>query len=142
LVLVVPTGNAASVSGVTDLADVDLKVAVCAAELPCGKLANKLAQLNGITLAPDTLEVGGSPGIVTKAAAGEIDVGLVLATDVTIGGDKVAVVPIAPDQTIWSDVSAAPIAAGTNQGAAAAFLAFLESPAGQQLASEAGISAR
>ncbi len=141
MALVVPAGNAAAVSGVDALADEALRVAVCAAELPCGKLADQLATNAGITISADTLETGGSPGIVTKASTGEIDVGLVFATDVGAGGDAVEKVAIPDDVNVASDASAAPLSAADDPEIAAAFIEFLASSAGTDLVVSLGFLA-
>jgi len=125
LALVVPAGNPGAVQGVAALADSALTVAVCAAELPCGKLAIALGEKNGLVLAPDTLEPGGSPGVVTKATTGEIDVGLVLLIDVAGGGDRVELIRIPAAENVLSQVSAATLASSGNPALAAEFLAFL-----------------
>jgi molybdate transport system substrate-binding protein len=141
LTLVVPAGNPAGVSGVDALGDPDLSIAVCATELPCGPLAQQLAEKAGITLAADSLDPGGSPAIVTKAATGEIDVGVVFAVDVVAGGDKVLAVPVAATASVSSTVVAATLAEAPNPSVAEAFVAFLASPEGQALFMDAGFVA-
>ncbi|MGD9795529.1 MAG: substrate-binding domain-containing protein [Acidimicrobiia bacterium] len=141
MALVVPAGNAAGVVDVTALAKADLRVAVCAAELPCGKLADQLASKAGIVISADTLETGGSPGVVTKASTGEIDVGLVFATDIAAGGDKVAKVAIPDTINVASDASVAVLKAADDADVAAAFLAYLTSEAGLSLVTGKGFLA-
>jgi molybdate transport system substrate-binding protein len=141
MALVVPAGNPAGVADVSSLADEALRVAVCAAELPCGKLADQLATKAGIVISADTLEPGGSPGIVTKASTGEIDVGLVFSTDIAAGGDKVAKVAIAEDVDVASDASAAVLEAADDADVAAAFVAYLMSDAGLALVTGKGFLA-
>lgn len=136
--LVVPAGNPAGVTGVDALGDEDLRVAVCAMELPCGDLAEQLAAKNSVTLSADTLEPGGTPAIVTKASTGEIDVGLVFATDVRAGGDRVEAVSIPDGSNVSSEVSAGVLTATTNEASARAFVEFLASPDGLALATAAG----
>ena len=141
MALVVPAGNAAGVVDVTALADDALRVAVCAAELPCGKLADQLASNAGIVISADTLETGGSPGVVTKASTGEIDVGLVFAPDIAAGGDKVAKVAIPDDINVASDASVVVLNVADDADVAAAFLAFLTSEAGLTLVTGKGFLA-
>lgn len=141
MALVVPAGNAAGVADVTALAKADLRVAVCAAELPCGKLAGQLAKKAGIVISADTLETGGSPGVVTKASTGEIDVGLAFATDIAAGGDKVAKVAIPDEINVASDASAVVLKGADDADVAAAFLAFLTSKAGLTLVTGKGFVA-
>lgn len=141
MALVVPAGNAAGVADVSALADEALRVAVCAAELPCGKLADQLAAKAGIVISADTLETGGSPGVVTKASTGEIDVGLVFATDIAAGGDKVAKVAIPDEINVASDASVVVLNVSDDADVAAAFLAFLTSEAGLTLVTGKGFLA-
>ena len=141
MALVVPAGNPAGVADVTALADPALKVAACAAELPCGKLAEMLATKAAITISADTLETGGSPGIVTKASTGEIDVGLVFSTDIAAGGDKVAKVAIADDVNVASDASIAALGAADDLDIAAAFIDYLMSEKGLALVTGKGFLA-
>ena len=141
MALVVPAGNAAGVADVSALTDEALRVAVCAAELPCGKLADQLATKAGIVISADTLETGGSPGVVTKASTGEIDVGLVFATDIAAGGDKVARVAIPDDINVASDASVVVLKVADDANIAAAFLAFLTSEAGLTLVTGKGFQA-
>lgn len=138
MALVVPAGNGAGVEGVESLGDASLRVGVCAMELPCGKLSEKLASKSSISLDADTLEPGGSAAIVTKASTGEIDVGLVFATDIRAGGSKVERIVIPESANVSSEVSAAALSASTNATAARAFVAFLASSEGLELASKAG----
>ena len=42
LTIIVPAGNPAGVTGVEDLANPDLKVVLCAEEVPCGNYANQI----------------------------------------------------------------------------------------------------
>lgn len=138
MALVVPAGNPAGVKGVDSLANASLRVGVCATELPCGKLAAQLAKKSSITISADTLEPGGSAAVVTKAATGEIDVGLVFATDIAAGGTKVIKVAIPESSNVTSEVSAAALSASTNAAVARAFVDFLASEDGLQLATKAG----
>jgi molybdate transport system substrate-binding protein len=141
MALVVPAGNPAGVADVAALADEALRVGVCAAELPCGKLADQLAGKAGIVISADTLETGGSPGVVTKASTGEIDVGLVFSTDIAAGGDKVAKVAIADDVNVASDASVAVLQVTDDADIAAAFIEYLTSEAGLALATGKGFLA-
>jgi molybdate transport system substrate-binding protein len=140
LALVIPVANPAKVKDVSALGDAKLTIAVCAAELPCGKLATQLATKAGVTLAADSLEPGGSPAVVTKAAAAEIDLGVCFATDVKAGGSKVTAIPLADELGVSAQVTAAALQSPHNPEAAAAFVAFLSSAEGKALFTEAGFA--
>ena len=79
LVLAVPAGNPAGITGPEALADERLRVAVCAAEVPCGRATRSL----GLALAPDTEEPS-VRAVLSRLSLGEADVGVVYATDVRV----------------------------------------------------------
>jgi molybdate transport system substrate-binding protein len=80
LVVAVAPGNPAGITSVGDLADADNTIGVCAAAVPCGALAVDAATGLDIDLAADTEEPN-VRALATKIALGEIDAGLVYATE-------------------------------------------------------------
>ncbi|GAA1954326.1 molybdate ABC transporter substrate-binding protein [Agromyces allii] len=137
LELVVPAGNPAGVTGLDDLANPDLRIALCDESVPCGAASAKLLANEGITPAPDTLE-SDVKAVLTKVSLGEVDAALVYRTDVQAAGDDVEGIkvpaaadvvnryPIAAITDPSSDASDAQIAA------AAAFVAFVTGDAGRE----------
>jgi molybdate transport system substrate-binding protein len=91
LVLAVPAGNPAGISGPDALADERLRVAVCAVEVPCGRATRAL----GIPLAPDTEETS-VRAVLSRVSLGEADVGVVYATDAASEPGVEVVWPDAP----------------------------------------------
>lgn len=81
-VIVVPSDNPAKVSKLSDLSGDDLKIALCAPEVPCGDVALKSAKRAGVKLAPDSEEQN-VRSVLAKVSAGEADAGIVYVTDVT-----------------------------------------------------------
>ncbi|MDN5748244.1 MAG: molybdate ABC transporter substrate-binding protein [Pseudonocardia sp.] len=81
LQIVVPEGNPAGVTGLADFGKEDLKLAICAPEVPCGVLARQLFATAGVTPSVDTLEQD-VKAVLTKVRLGEADAGLVYRTDV------------------------------------------------------------
>lgn len=140
LVLVVPSTNPAGVKDVTALGNEQLTVIVCAPELPCGKLTSQLATKAGVSLVADSQEPGGSPAVVTKVASGEADLGVSFATDTKAGGTTVRVIPLDGALGASTTVTAAAVASPANAPGAGQFLAFLSSPDGKALFTEAGFS--
>lgn len=140
LVLVCPAQTPAGARDVTSLGDGKLTIAVCAAELPCGKLARRLAEKAGVALAADSQEPGGSPAVVTKVAAGEVDLGVAFATDVGAANGKAKAFRLddAPEASVT--VMAAELKAPAAAEAADQFLAFLSSAEGRASFTEAGFS--
>lgn len=91
LALAVPAGNPADVAGLEDLGREELLVGLCAVGVPCGDLADQLLASSGLPAAADTREAD-VRALLTKLAAGELDVGLVYATDVTTSDGEVEAV--------------------------------------------------
>jgi len=91
LVVAVPPGNP---DGVADLADLaGLRHAVCAPEVPCGAATAALLAAAGVELDPVTLERNVA-AVAERVARGDVDAGLVYATDVVAREELLdAVVP-------------------------------------------------
>lgn len=80
LVLAVAPGNPGQVASLRDLGRADLLVGLCAAGVPCGTLADRALSDLGVEPAVDTRELN-ARALVAKIALGELDAGLVYATD-------------------------------------------------------------
>lgn len=91
LVLVVPTGNPAGVTGFDDSLG-GVKLVICAEEVPCGAATQRLAESNGLALQPVSEETKVTD-VLGKVASGEGDAGLVYATDAA-GSDAVEVLEV------------------------------------------------
>ncbi|MBU4336191.1 MAG: molybdate ABC transporter substrate-binding protein [Actinobacteria bacterium] len=88
LQIAVPPDNPAGVTGLADLADPAVKVALCQPEVPCGKVAAKVLAAAGVAVTPVTLE-NDVKSTLSKVELGEVDAGLVYVTDVLAAGDAV-----------------------------------------------------
>ncbi|WP_308257978.1 molybdate ABC transporter substrate-binding protein [Pseudonocardia lacus] len=85
-------GNPKGIATFADLTRPDLKVVVCAPQVPCGATAEKIEKATGVTLTP----VSEEPDVKSalgKVTSGDADAGLVFVTDVTSAGDDVQGVP-------------------------------------------------
>jgi molybdate transport system substrate-binding protein len=91
LTIVTPPGNPAGVRGLEDLAGTTW--VRCADEAPCGRVALAVLDAGGITATPASLE-DDVRAALDKVVAGEVDAGLVYATDAVAAGDGVETVPI------------------------------------------------
>jgi molybdate transport system substrate-binding protein len=81
-------GNPKGIASFADLAKPDLKVVVCAPQVPCGAAAQKIEQATGVTLTP----VSEEPDVKStlgKVSSGDADAGLVYVTDVAAAGATV-----------------------------------------------------
>lgn len=141
LVLVVPAGNPAGVTGVASLGDDALTIAVCAAELPCGTLADRIAAKAGVTPAADSREPGGSPAVVTKIAAGEVDLGVAFGTDVRAANGKAAAVPLDDALGASVTVTAAALTSPADGAGADRFVSFLSTSEAAAAFAAAGFDA-
>lgn len=82
LVLATAPGNPAAVDSVDDLAASGVMTAICAQEVPCGRLAHQELTHQGITPATSTEEAHVS-AVATKVATGQADAGFIYSTDAT-----------------------------------------------------------
>lgn len=85
LVLATPAGNPGDVTGLADLSRRSLLVGLCAAEVPCGALAQQALSKASVTPSADTLEPN-VRALAAKISLGELDAGLVYATDARRAG--------------------------------------------------------
>ncbi len=137
LAIAVPPGNPGAVTGLADLADGDLIVALCAAEVPCGSFARQAFDRAGVEPSVDTEEQD-VRALLTKVEAGEVDAGVVYRTDVTAAGDRVEGIEVPDAENV---VATYPIAVTRQAGdpaTARAFIELLVSDKGQALLADAG----
>jgi molybdate transport system substrate-binding protein len=81
-------GNPEGIASFADLAKPDLKVVVCAPQVPCGVAAEKIEKATGVVLRPVSEEAD-VKSTLGKVASGDADAGLVYVTDVAAAGDQV-----------------------------------------------------
>ena len=140
LELVVPRGNPGGVQGLPDLARDDLLVGLCAEEAPCGEVAARVLHDAGVESAADTQEAD-VRALLTKVAAGELDVGLVYETDVLAAGDDVEGIPLPADAPAGTRYPIAVLEDAADPDLAAAFVALVEGPEGQRALRDLGFRA-
>jgi molybdate transport system substrate-binding protein len=140
LAIIVPKGNPAGVTGVADLAKSDVKVVVCAPEVPCGKYAAQVFDAAGVTVTPVSQEQN-VKGVVTKVASGEADAGIVYITDVMAAGDKAEAVGIPDDINVVAEYPIASLKASTHADVDQAFIDFVLGPDGQAILAKYGFMA-
>ncbi len=80
LVLAVAAGNPGGVARLADLERSDLLIGLCAPEVPCGALAQRVLQTEGLAASVDTLE-SSVRALTAKLSLGELDAGLIYRTD-------------------------------------------------------------
>ncbi|MFD4959148.1 molybdate ABC transporter substrate-binding protein [Microbacterium sp. NPDC058389] len=139
LVLVVPAGNPGGVTGLDDLANPDLTVVLCAAEVPCGAASTTLLSNAGVTASVDSYEQNVT-AVLTKVAAGEADAGLVYVTDAA-ATDEVDTVEVDGADAVVNHYPIAGLDGSANADAADAFVAFVLGDKGQEVLASFGFGA-
>lgn len=136
LVLIVPAGNAAKITGINDSLT-GRKLVVCAPAVPCGAATGKLAGLLGITLKPVS-EESKVTDVRGKVESGEADAGIVYSTDAKASGAKVETIAIPGADKVINTYPIALVAKGAHGDAAKAFTAAVTSAAGKASLAKAG----
>ena len=137
LEIAVPTGNPGKVTGLTDFANADLKIALCAQSVPCGAAAVQVFKLAGITPKPDSYETDVS-ATLQKVSSDEVDAALVYKTDIARAGGKVQGIDFAQSSQVVNSYPICTLKASPNAAGAAAFESYVLSPAGQAVLNQAG----
>jgi len=140
LEIAVPAGNPAKVAGLEDFAKADLKIALCAEQVPCGAASKKVFEAAGITPAPDTLEQD-VKAVLSKVSLGEVDAALVYKTDVQAAGDKVEGIEFPEADKAVNEYPIAVCAKAPNPEGAQAFVDYVLSEEGKAVLTEAGFGA-
>jgi molybdate transport system substrate-binding protein len=122
LTIVTPPGNPAGVETFADLARDDVKVVVCAPEVPCGAATDTVADAAGVTI-HRVSEEASVTDVLGKVTSGEADAGLVYVTDATLAGDDVDVVDVPETDAALNVYPIAVVAAAADAGPEQAELA-------------------
>lgn len=138
LQIAVPAHNPALVSGLGDFAREELLLGLCDQSVPCGDLARRVLARAGVASALDTHEPN-VRALLTKIEAGELDAGIVYATDVASGA-RVDGIDIPAGQNVVAAYPIASLSRAPNPQAAAAFVEFVLSDAGRAILSRHGFA--
>lgn len=126
-------GNPERIRTVTDLEQVDT-VALCAAEVPCGKYADAALEAAGVELDPDRVTRGvDAKATLAAVSEGDADAAIVYRTDVRAAGSAVDGVTIPRSQNQIAVYPIAELAEAPNGRAAKAFVDFVTSKAGTRV---------
>jgi len=131
LSIIVEPGNPTGIGTLADLAADEVVVALCAPEVPCGRYAAAALAQAGVELDAATLEEN-VRAVVAKVTLGEVDAGIVYATDVRAAGveaDGVAI-DIANDPDLEALYTIAVTTDSGNRDAAAEWVDFMLSEPG------------
>lgn len=143
LVVIVPAGAAAVPARIADLAEDRFKRVSIGnpASVPVGRYASEALAANGLTdrLAAKIILADSTRQVLAYVVRGEVDAGFVYMTDAAIQKDKVKVALSAPTRTPIS-YPIARIAGSANAALADSFIAYVRSPAAQQILARYGFS--
>lgn len=128
----VPASNPAQIHSLSDLADPSVTLAICQPQVPCGHLAEQVFARAGLSVTPSTLEAD-VKATLTKVRLGEVDAGLVYATDVRSAPDAVRGIAIDPANNASTSYPIAALTDADNPRAAEAFVDFVRSGHGRDV---------
>ncbi|WP_248959931.1 molybdate ABC transporter substrate-binding protein [Sphaerisporangium perillae] len=140
LQIAVPAGNPAKVDELKDLTDPKIKVALCAAQVPCGAAAVKALDAAGLKVTPVTYEQD-VKATLTKVELGEVDAALVYTTDVLAAGDKVKGIAFPEADKAINDYPIAALSKAPAAELAEQFVELVLSPQGKDVLTKAGFQA-
>lgn len=137
LEIAVPAGNPAGITGLGDLARTELAIGLCAEAVPCGGYAREALRRAGVQPAIDTNEAN-VRALLTKIELGEIDAGIVYASDVESA--RVDGLPIPDEYNVTVGYLIAQLTDAPHPHAAAALVAFLLGAEGRAILAEHGLT--
>jgi molybdate transport system substrate-binding protein len=139
LVIATPAGNTATIKGLDDL--VGATFAVCVPAAPCGDATQRLFALSNITAKPATEEEN-VKGVLTKVTTGEVDAGLVYASDAKSAGEKVDVVQAENASEVVNVDPIATVKGSKNTAAAQDWIDLVTGTEGQEVLESHGFGPR
>jgi molybdate transport system substrate-binding protein len=130
-------GNPDKVGSLKDLTNKDLKVVMCAKEVPCGAAAQKALDASGLKLTPVSYEQDVKAAL-TKVELKEADAAVVYRTDVRAAGDKVEGVEFPESADAVNDYPITLLKGTRHPDSAKEFIALVRSAEGQKVLTGAG----
>ncbi|MEE6258905.1 molybdate ABC transporter substrate-binding protein [Plantactinospora sonchi] len=140
LVIAVPKGNPAGVTGLADLTRPDVKAALCAEQVPCGAAAKQALDTAGVKLTPVTLEQDVKAALA-KVKLGEVDAALVYRTDARAAAADVDGIEFPESAGAVNDYPIVVLKDAPNRPAARAFVAYVLSDTARGVLTAAGFQA-
>lgn len=136
LVIVVEEGNPLGITDVAELARADVVLALADPAVPAGAYAAAMFAAAGITVEPATLE-SDVRSVLTKVELGEVDAGIVYATDAA-SSDRVDAIEVPDEIDQVAEYPVVALAAGDPD--AISFIEYLMSEAGRERLIEFGFA--
>ena len=138
--IAVPAGNPGDVMGLADFGRADLIIGLCAEAVPCGAIAREALRRAGVVPDVDSNEAN-VRALLTKIELGEIDAGIVYATDVLAARGRVEGIAIPDDDDLKARYPLVALTDAPHPDAAAAFVAFVLSDRGRSILTAHGFAA-
>jgi molybdate transport system substrate-binding protein len=129
LEIAVQKGNPKQIATLADLAAPGVSVALCAADTGCGQYTDQALQRANVQITPSSREPD-VPSTLAKVQTGDCDAAIVYVTDVKTA-KKVTGVEIPEAQNVVGTYPIAALSGARNPKAAKAFVAYVQSRAGQ-----------
>ena len=139
LEIAAPPDNPAGIKTLQDLTKDGVNLVICAAEVPCGAAAQKVADAAGLTFKPVSEEQSVT-GVLNKVTTGEADAGLVYVTDVRTAGDSVQGITFPESADAVNIYPIGTIADSKNGDLAKEFMDLVLDDGGQTILEEAGFA--
>lgn len=140
LAIIVPKGNPKAVATLADLAKPGMTISLAAPAVPVGRYTVEAFKKAGVT-PPASSNEADVKAVVTRVSMGEADAGIVYATDIAAGGDKVQGIAIPDAHNVRAKYPIATVKASKNGTGALAFVHYALSPEGQRALTAAGFLA-
>jgi len=137
LVIAVPKGNPKGLSSLAALAKPEVKVALCAEQVPCGAAAKKALAAANVKVTPVTQEQDVKAALA-KVKLGEVDAALVYRTDAKAAAADVDGVEFPESAKAINDYPIVALKDAANPAAAAVFVAYVQSEPAQKVLADAG----
>lgn len=141
LVIAVPADNPHNITGLADLADPDLTVALCAVEVPCGAAAETALAAGAVELTPVTLEQNVKAAL-SKVTLGEVDAAVVYRTDVRTTGADITGIEFGESAEAVNDYPIVRLTGSAHPDLADQFIDHVRSAAGRETLTAAGFGIR
>jgi molybdate transport system substrate-binding protein len=130
-------GNPKGITSFADLASPNLKVVVCAPQVPCGAAAQKVETSTGVEIKPVSEETD-VKNVLGKVSTGNADAGLVYVTDVTAAGSQVQGVNFPEAEQATTNYPIATLKNAPQQQLAESFVSLVTGEQGQKALQAAG----
>ena len=137
MAIAVPAANPAKIRMLTDLAKPKIKVAVCQLQAPCGSAALAIFKSARLSFSPITFEPD-VKAVLSKVILGEVDAGLVYASDIFSAKKSVIGISIPISINSALPYSIAVLNSSTQQDVAKAFVDYVLSGSGRVALQRAG----